>query len=501
MSQFPNPDDAEEFSGTSDSMPPLGMDTVNSEEPIVLKDWSAQEFANIYIRFRPHLIAHARRVLREEWQAEEVVQDAFLYLMTALPELDSELGVLKFLKWKTKMLSLDVVRMNQRRDVSALPSDEIESELSDPVDAVVRADDAAIVSLALAKLEPRHRAALLASLETQNTTSHLAQRFGVSENGYRQLLYRARRSFREALVGEVSTDGKSISEILSIAARKAAASRVSALMLVGFLVVVGSSSILNVGSTLQDEFEFASEGLPQESISQESIGSRLAEIRVTPEALSATGVEELETAAEAEIEVDQGSRVGAWLEDMPNDSANVFVPESAPMDRDAEEQEALAGRLASVRKEARTELASKIPLDAMDGELEFAASVTTEGELTFIKAAISEGFMVSAGLLGSGKGASLDFLVLSYHDPFLQQEFQIIPTNLHSEASYEGDEITSLAVWATDFLAGDTGGRFENLSFDFQFGGHAYMELIFELGKSENSSTDVIVRMLDSTDI
>lgn len=47
--------------------------------------------------FRPHLERHAKRYLSNPVQAEEVVQDAFLYLMTTLPELDTELGVLKIM--------------------------------------------------------------------------------------------------------------------------------------------------------------------------------------------------------------------------------------------------------------------------------------------------------------------------------------------------------------------------------------------------------------------
>jgi RNA polymerase sigma-70 factor (ECF subfamily) len=49
-----------------------------------LKNWTAQDFASIYVRFRPHLERHARRYLTNPVQAEEVVQDAFLYLMTSL---------------------------------------------------------------------------------------------------------------------------------------------------------------------------------------------------------------------------------------------------------------------------------------------------------------------------------------------------------------------------------------------------------------------------------
>ena len=79
-------------------------EVASAETRAVLKDWSAADFANIYTRYRPHLERHARRWLRSQTQVDEVVQDAFLYLMVTLPELDSELGVLRFLKWKVNCL-------------------------------------------------------------------------------------------------------------------------------------------------------------------------------------------------------------------------------------------------------------------------------------------------------------------------------------------------------------------------------------------------------------
>ena len=204
-----------------DSVSPFGLGEVDSEHGVVLKEWSAQDFARIYVRFRPHLISHARKFLREESQAEEVVQDAFLYLMTALPELDSELGVLRFLKWKTKMLCLDSIRSSQtaiNSNLVPLP-DDIADE-AQPLDSLQRADDAAIIRLALAKLNPRHREALIATMYEEKTHEEVAQQMGIGENAFRQLLFRARSSFRMALVGEAEVEGKSVSEIISIAARK-----------------------------------------------------------------------------------------------------------------------------------------------------------------------------------------------------------------------------------------------------------------------------------------
>jgi len=132
-------------------------------EPVALKDWTAKDFANIYVRFRPHLERHAKKYLSNPSQVDEVVQDAFLYLMTSLPELDSELGVLRFLKWKTKMLALDVIRAGARAPIQ-VDSEVLERSAGvdnrDLTDVFERADDAAIVNLAFSKLSTRHREAL-----------------------------------------------------------------------------------------------------------------------------------------------------------------------------------------------------------------------------------------------------------------------------------------------------------------------------------------------------
>jgi len=191
--------------------------------PAVLKDWSAQDFASIYVRFRPHLERHARRFLNNPTQVEEVVQDAFLYLMTTLPELDSELGVLKFLKWKTRLLALDVIRANSKRYVGTIDDEpELVADLPEANEALERAEDAAIVRLALAKLPPRHREALIATIYEEKSTEVVAGQLGLTENATRQLLFRARAGFKKALIGEAETAGLSMSQILSLAARKAA---------------------------------------------------------------------------------------------------------------------------------------------------------------------------------------------------------------------------------------------------------------------------------------
>jgi RNA polymerase sigma factor (sigma-70 family) len=177
-------------------------------------------------------------------QVEEVVQDAFLYLMTTLPELDSELGVLKFLKWKTRLLALDVIRANSK--VSLAPLDDqpdIDADMPEMSLELERAEDAAIVSLALAKLQPRHREALIATMYEEKRAEVVAAQMGLSDNAFRQLIFRARSAFKKALIGEAETAGLSMAEILSIAARKARAESGKYISAAGAFLLVLAISI------------------------------------------------------------------------------------------------------------------------------------------------------------------------------------------------------------------------------------------------------------------
>jgi RNA polymerase sigma-70 factor (ECF subfamily) len=222
----------------------------------VLKDWSAQDFANIYTRFRPHLERHARRFLRSQHQVDEVVQDAFLYLMVTLPELDSEIGVLRFLKWKVRLLCLDVIRASGRAIINNI--DEIAEPASNDAEVgseMEHIEDAAIVRLALSKLNPRHREVLLASMYEEKSTREIASQVGLSENATLQLIFRARSAFKKALLGDnVDTAGMSVSAILSVAARKAAheAKKVSAQAMVFVLfAILAVGAFVNIGNRNQ----------------------------------------------------------------------------------------------------------------------------------------------------------------------------------------------------------------------------------------------------------
>ena len=288
-------------------------------KPAKLKDWTAADFASIYVRFRPHLERHARRFLVNPSQVEEVVQDAFLYLMTTLPELDSEVGVLKFLKWKTRLLALDVIRSNSRASFAPIDDvPEMAANVEDFNQELERADDAAIVALAMAKLQPRHREALIATLYEEKAQEAVAAQMGLSENALRQLLFRARSAFKKALIGEAEIAGKSMSEVLSIAARKAAAESGKYISAAGAFLLVLAISIgvlPNLGNQTGQNLADAP-AASQEAAPQSATGS-------------ATGAETSEAASESASNNEAApAEAEAAPETLPADSAPAV--ESAP---------------------------------------------------------------------------------------------------------------------------------------------------------------------------
>lgn len=227
------------------------------EMPVSLTSWTAKDFSEIYVRFYPHLVRHARKFLNNNLQSEEVVQDAFLYLMTSLPEIDSEIGVLKLLKWKVRLLSLDVIRAQGKNRVSPIDDGpELAGDQLEIDEQLIRADDAAIVSLALAKLAPRQREALIASVYEEKATVEVAEQLMLSENATRQLVFRAKAAFKKALVGEADTQGLAVSELLSLATKKArrdAARLVPLASALAITLAISIGLVSNQGIQVQNE--------------------------------------------------------------------------------------------------------------------------------------------------------------------------------------------------------------------------------------------------------
>jgi RNA polymerase sigma factor (sigma-70 family) len=206
------------------------------------------DFAGLYIRHRSSFALHARRFLRDQRDIDEVVQEAFLRLFLALPELSTELQALAYCRRTITNLCIDRYRADQRRprlvDLDSVSPDALLDD--EPDDPVVQAEDAAIVREALALLSPLHRDALVKREIEEKSLPVVAAELGVPESSVKHLLHRARRALRRRLAEThlapgVDLDGVSTLELLArSAAHGGGRLGVLAVLLIG--LALGASS-------------------------------------------------------------------------------------------------------------------------------------------------------------------------------------------------------------------------------------------------------------------
>ena len=439
LDQFSEAETDEEF-----GLPEFKEHFADTLTPAVLRDWTAKDFASIYVRFRPHLERHAKRFLVNPSQVEEVVQDAFLYLMTSLPELDSELGVLKFLKWKVRMLSLDVIRLDGRAEFTELEDGfgmtSVDANLGQDLE---QAEDAAVVALALSKLQPRHREALIATLYEEKSSREVALQMGLSENALRQLLFRARAAFKKSLIGEADVSGRSMSEILSLAARKAVKSPTTAAgLLVTLAVTLGIVPFL---SNVTTESPIAAQTLVS-PVDEGRFFGQTSPIQDLPNPVATQN---------RRSDEDRGPLLTQPQAQAPNTAGDNNIVSTAVNQDSSEETESIG----SVATDA-----SQVEAAAFDWASEFLNEVTSKPGLTVLSATNSR-IDLSLGtsstitlLLTPNENQLVSSVVVSANGSL--RGLIAVPTAVYQESYHSAAGATTLRLIMTGFAVGDLSGTF-----------------------------------------
>lgn len=215
------------------------QDTGSSPVPDRVLHSDPHDFAGLYIRHRASFTLHARRYLRDGRDADEVVQEAFLRLFLALPELETELQALAYCRRTITNLCIDRFRAQARRPslVDLDSAGAMDLAASDPGDPVVRAEDAAMVRAALSLLSPLHRAALVKREIEEKTLPVIAEELEIPEESVKHVLFRARRALRRILASTSLAPGSDaeLAGALGRAARAGSGGLVAFVM----LLVVG----------------------------------------------------------------------------------------------------------------------------------------------------------------------------------------------------------------------------------------------------------------------
>jgi len=224
-----------------------------------VSEWSVADLSALYAEYRSSLIGQARRILRSDVDAAEIVQEAFLKFIMAAPELDSRDRALAYLRTTVNNLCLNQIRATGARPnlvaIDAETSQERLAEISAqehvPFDAsLAAAEDAAIIREALSRLSQDQRTALVMWEMEGRSTEEIAKALGTSTQNVRHVVARARQSFTRVLTEWVIDEatGTTALEALSTSYKKAAelakkSSKVALSLLIVLVAFLGFNSV------------------------------------------------------------------------------------------------------------------------------------------------------------------------------------------------------------------------------------------------------------------
>jgi RNA polymerase sigma factor (sigma-70 family) len=198
-----------------------------------VSDWSIADLSALYAEQRSSLTSQARRILRSDADAVEIVQEAFLKFIMAAPELDSRERALAYLRTTVNNLCLNQIRATGARpNLVAIDTEATQERLDElavgahiPFDATLAAaEDASIIREALSRLSSDQRTALVMWEMEGRSTEEIAAAIGTTPANVRHVVARSRTSFVRVLTEWVIDEqtGATALDALSSSYKKAA---------------------------------------------------------------------------------------------------------------------------------------------------------------------------------------------------------------------------------------------------------------------------------------
>lgn len=155
-----------------------------------------EKFEQLYLNYRDLMYYLAFQITKNQEDAEDAVQQAFLYAIENLEKIDdvSSHRTKSFLTIIAEHKAIDLVR--KRRPVHEVSTMEQDIMVSLP-------DDGDDLAQAMAKLPRRYQDILLLRYDNGYSAREVAKMLGMSYAAVRKLLWRAKEALRESLTEEV----------------------------------------------------------------------------------------------------------------------------------------------------------------------------------------------------------------------------------------------------------------------------------------------------------
>ncbi len=167
----------------------------------LLKSGDEMAFSEIYERFWPLLYRHARRFLKHNDEARDVVQEVFLLLWEKIPTLHIDISLNAYLFAAVRNRALNVIAHSKVKDEYIAAFERFIEEGEAIADHRLRNEEMArLIRMEIAALPPKMRRAFLLSRETELTYREIAEHLQVAENTIRKQISQAIQRLRMKLI-------------------------------------------------------------------------------------------------------------------------------------------------------------------------------------------------------------------------------------------------------------------------------------------------------------
>ena len=150
-------------------------------------------FDTLYLRYFERLKRFCMKRVGDQYEAEEIAQEAFVRAYRALPNFGGER---RFYPWMTVIASRLCVDTHRRRERSS-PSAEIDLGVVDGgQEQILDRTDVVQLGMAMERLAPRHREVLEFREQHEWSYQQIADHYGVTVGTVEALLFRARKALK-----------------------------------------------------------------------------------------------------------------------------------------------------------------------------------------------------------------------------------------------------------------------------------------------------------------
>jgi RNA polymerase sigma-70 factor (ECF subfamily) len=168
----------------------------------------AETFESMVVTHGGRMLAVARRIVRNEEDARDVVQDAYLSAFQSIRQFRGQSLLSTWLHRAVVNSALMRLRSRRRKPVSDSPADALADALADsspaPDDLAAREQIRGIVRASIALLPGNYRDVLMLRDVEELSTVQTAERLGMTAAAVKVRLCRARKALAALLPGETS---------------------------------------------------------------------------------------------------------------------------------------------------------------------------------------------------------------------------------------------------------------------------------------------------------